>query len=202
MILAMDLLSKPVAYIVVIAMFILIVGSFIFGYQYRKNHFVCDDNIQYDTTYVYDTVIHEITQYYPYYVEKIDTILYPDSIFINVDTAEILKDYFAIKVHNRIWVDSLLNVWIKDSISQNKIIGHKFEYKILRPQEIVTVIEDNSVHYDKYLNVSLTAPIKYPEYTGINLSYIYNKASFGVGYIPKHNSFSLSAGMNIYKFRK
>ncbi len=56
---AMDLISKPVSYIVVIAMFILIVGSFIFGYQYRKNHFVCDDNIQYDTTYVYDTVIHE-----------------------------------------------------------------------------------------------------------------------------------------------
>jgi hypothetical protein len=85
-----------------------------------------------DTAYVYDTTLKEIPVPYPLpkdteYVE----------IPANVDTSEILKDYFARLYYNQTISDSNLVAIIEDSVTQNRIIHRTFKYQWLQPQTVI-----------------------------------------------------------------
>ena len=83
------------------AIFVMFV-CFVSGCNYHKKRFKCPE-ITTNTIIIHDTLIHEIVDSFPYYVQNWDTIIYTDTIIQPVDTAEILRDYFALHVYNRHW---------------------------------------------------------------------------------------------------
>ena len=130
-------------------------ACFVSGCCYHKNHSKCPEIIT-NTVILHDTLIHQIIDTIPFYIQKTDTIIYTETIIQPVDTAMILRDYFALHVYDREWYgldsltnDSLLYVNIHDTITRNKSIGNKFEYRILRPQTINNYTQDNSITYNK-----------------------------------------------------
>ncbi len=100
-----------------------------------------------------DSLDNNIKFNFKNYAIEIDTLFYPDSVFVpsDVDTAAILYNYFAIYLYNRHWNDSIIQVDLVDTITQNKISGSDFlKYKILRPQEVI--INTTTVNnYTKYI---------------------------------------------------
>jgi hypothetical protein len=77
----------------------------------------------------------------PYKVEV------PDTIPTVIDTMAILKKYFAVNFYDDIIADSMLEVRIKEQITQNNIAEREFEYKILKQKQITitnTIIKSNT----------------------------------------------------------
>jgi len=96
-----------------------------------------------DTLYVYDTVWHTVYNTDTIYKEKLDTIIFTDSIPVlptKEDTLRILSRYFAKFVYTGTIADSSVNIVIKDTISQNTIVGRSVSYKLLKPQTIINEI--------------------------------------------------------------
>lgn len=56
---------------------------------------------------------------------------------VNVDTAEILKRFFAVHTYSQTFADSNIVANILDTICQNKISGRSFSYKWIKPLRIV-----------------------------------------------------------------
>jgi hypothetical protein len=172
---------------------------FVLGYRtYPKLNPPPEQKI--DTIRIYDTVLHEITNDVHHYKTKIDTVIFRDTVFRDVDTSEILKDYFAFYIYDRVWQDSLLTVVIKDTISQNKPIGNLFTYKILRPQEIITNVTNTYV-YSRSLYIDFSIDIKKAENVNFGLSYAFSRYLIGIQYNPSLNTFGLKGGVRIAKFR-
>ena len=150
-----------------------------------------------------DTVHHYIPNYVPWYIAGRDTTIYIDRLIpAKVDTQVILKDYFAQHIYDRFWRDSLIQVDLKDMITQNKAYPQKFSYKILRPQTIINNTQDNSVHYQSYLYLGGSVPINKFDYSSIDLTLALPKWSAGVGYMPGHNTFVAKLGFKIIQFKK
>lgn len=86
-----------------------------------------------DTSYLPgDTVYRkvEVPVPTPYIVNK--------PVPVNVDTAAILRDYYNMKVYQSYIEDTMIRASLKDSVSQNKIIGRKFEYILKRGPMVIT----------------------------------------------------------------
>lgn len=86
----------------------------------------------------YDTITKEVPVYVPKYVQKIeyvhDTVIQRQPI----DTVAILKDYFATYVYEDKQKLDSLNLTIKDSITQNKIVSRSIEYDLIYPTTTIT----------------------------------------------------------------
>jgi hypothetical protein len=86
----------------------------------------------------YDTIVKEVPKYIPKYINKIsmsyDTILK----YHEIDTTEILKDYFATYVYEDVQKLDSLNLTIRDSISQNKIASRSIRYELIYPTTTIT----------------------------------------------------------------
>lgn len=54
----------------------------------------------------------------------------------DIDTVYVLKEHFGQFTYKQVVRDSNLEATIFDTVSQNKIVGRGFSYKILRPAEI------------------------------------------------------------------
>jgi hypothetical protein len=179
---------------------IILLLAFIGGCVYHKETHPPKIPIS-NSVFIHDTIPHNIPNYYPWYIIGKDSISYiHDTIPGKVDIAAILKDYFAIHYYTRQWIDSLLSVTLEDAISENKSINNSFSYKILRPQAIITNV-DNSINYDKYLYLSLGSIVNDLKYTDISLSYASGKTLIGLGYLPLQKTLSFKIGVNIAKFR-
>ena len=161
-----------------IALFLL--GGLFGGYKLYPRLNPCPE-IASDTLYVYDTVPHYIPDTIPYYVVKHDSVVYHDTIFKDIDTAAILKDYYAEHHYYRTWKDSLLVVDLKDIISENRPIDNVFTYKILRPQTVIKN-EYTSYSYSRYITAGMNFLLKDLSYTGIEVNYISSKWQGGIGY--------------------
>jgi hypothetical protein len=75
---------------------------------------------------IYDTIIKENTQY----VFNIDTVYHTDTIFKDVDTANILKDYFATyESTDTLTNDTSLLAISRYKISENKMVQRDFMYE-------------------------------------------------------------------------
>jgi hypothetical protein len=133
-----------------------------------------------------------------------DTLYYPDSIKTKVDTAAILKDYFA--VYKYLWQKTLkdsIQIELYTTVTQNKPITYDLKYKLLFPISTSTTTVDNSVHYTKYFQGGITVPlaVKYLNATSIDAQYIFPKGYVGAGWQPYNGIFSAKAGLTIFKIK-
>ena len=186
--------------LLIVAILLLLIGcSFWGGYKYYKNTHPITHTT--DSILIYDTITHVID--HNHYIQKIDTLFYPDSVFVpsDVDTAAILYNYFAIYLYNRHWNDSIIQVDLVDTITQNKISGSDFlKYKILRPQEVI--INTTTVNnYTKYIYGGINVPINKWDFTEANIIYAGPKGYIGLGYIPGQNTTTIKMGIPIIKIR-
>lgn len=158
-----------------------------------------------DTIYVYDTVLHTIPDKPPKYVIKWETRLVRDSAWIDsiakahaIDTFNILADFFDLYVYQRQWQDSLIQVTVTDTITQNRPISNVFEYRILRPQQIIEypIIKDV---YSRYLYVGAGVPLGLDSFNPEAI-YAFRRGYLGVGYLTKQRAVSLQAGIRIFSW--
>jgi len=178
---------------------VVLCGSFIVGCQYGKSRVKCP-TITHDTTYIHDTVTHVIIDTFPYYIQGKDSIIYQD-VPQNVDTALILKDYYAKHIYPRKWENDTLKVVLSDTISQNKSIGNLFTYKIKTP--FITTINniDNSVTYDKYVYIGGSSDLH--KRVSLEATFAGPKSLLGVGYsITSPNYIEARAAFTLFKFKK
>lgn len=159
-----------------------------------------------DTLFIHDTVTHVIPDSIPYYIVKVDSVKirdqkWMDSVILanKVDTAEILKDYYATHYYSRSWEDSLVTIKLSDEVSQNTFGKASLSYKFLKPQVIIRS-DTTRYNYSKYLYLGLDVPIKDVRYTNIDLIYAFKKGYTGVGYNPMLNSVSIKGGFTLWKF--
>ena len=152
--------------IVIGIIIILLLGTFIGGYQYAKKVYTTNHATYTNVVTVRDTIEHDTTivKLVPYKVVEKDTV------YKNVDSAAIIKDYFREKYYHipTQFVD------LNFKITQNDI----FDLKI------------------KTYTVATTTYIK-PLYmlgVGGSLGFVYNKpfVSFDAMYVRNFNTFSLS----------
>lgn len=169
------------------------------GYTLYPKYNPCPE-ITSDTIYVHDTIPHYIPDTIPYYYAVHDTIMYPDTIPADVDTAAILRQFYAEYSYTRTWADSLLSVEIKDVISQNKPIDNIFTYKILRPQTVVTNITNN-YSYGKYIIAGVDIPMKNVKYANIEAMFVTRRWYAGAGYNISLNSPTIKGGLTLFKFK-
>ncbi|TNE80832.1 MAG: hypothetical protein EP332_06330 [Bacteroidetes bacterium] len=79
----------------------------------------------------------------PYKVE----VPYP--VPSNVDTSEILKRFFSLKVYENTYEDSVLKIDLIDSVSRNMIVGRSIKRSLLIP--LTTTVINNPVQ-KQYVN--------------------------------------------------
>ena len=103
------------------------------------------DTIKVERVTYYDTTIYSIVEKQPIYLKE--TINVP----VRIDTldsaarARIAIDYFQQYVFSDTIRDSSIEAFITDTVSKNSIIARGFQYRILRPTEIINnTIVDNS----------------------------------------------------------
>jgi hypothetical protein len=101
------------------------------------------DTIKVERVTYYDTTIYSIVEKQPIYLKE--TINVP----VRIDTldsaarARIAIDYFQQYVFSDTIRDSSIEAFITDTVSKNSIIARGFQYRILRPTEIInnTIVE-------------------------------------------------------------
>ncbi len=164
---------------------IVILFSFLIGYNtYPKWNTPITVN---DTIFKVDTVEHTIVDTFPWFVVKRDTIIYRDTITREVDTAVILREYFATHYYSRTWQDSSVIITVDDAVSENKLIDQVLKYEITRPQSIVNVSQVN-YSYSRYLYAGIRADYKG---AGFGLFYADRRALYGLGYNPFNRNIEL-----------
>ena len=186
--------------LITLALILIISGlSFWLGNRYYRLSHPCVPGGP-DTLYIYDTITYHIPDTFPYYIVKFDTIIYKDTIFKDVDTGAILKDYFAYHVMSREWRDSLMIINLRDTITRNNIISSDISYKILRPQTVINVYDYTT--YDKYFYGGIGIYSTGIEYSSIDVLYSGPKFSVGLGYSPFVNSINMKAYIPIFKIKQ
>lgn len=138
--------------------------------------------IKFDTT---EKIINKSTPYYvPYYIIKTDTVEVP----ANVDTAAILREYFAVNHYKWEYRDTLLAFDLSDEISQNKIQKREASYKILRPQQIInniTTVKKSEATGKFYVGFDIGTNLKDISTFGPSVMYATkNKGAISAGYDP------------------
>jgi len=169
------------------------------GYKLYPTLHPCPE-VSTDTVLVHDTVTHTIPDTIPYYIAGKDSIIY-DTVFKDVDTAAILKDYFAWHFYTRHWEDSLLSVTLHDVVSQNKFGGNEFTYKILRPQTVITNVVDNS--RSRYIIFGADIPFKTIDHMSVNVDamFVTSRFYFGIGYNGELNCPTIKGGVTVARFK-
>jgi hypothetical protein len=127
-----------------ILIIILIVLLLLQGWYYRNSTPV-EPTIITKIETKWDTITIQSLEYVPKLVDRVitkyETVYKVDSIPVNVevDTAGILKEYFAKNVYvDKIVLDTFGSVTLIDTISQNKIYSRKYTSDILPPPNTIT----------------------------------------------------------------
>jgi hypothetical protein len=191
--------SQTKNWIIGILILIVLTGVFFLGYSRYPIWKPCPTTTS-DTIYKIDTIIHYIPDSIPFYITKIDSVIYHDTVFKDVDTAAILKDYYAWHYYTRNWDDTLLSVTLKDVISENKVIDHEFTYKIVRPQVVVNNVT-NITNYLKYLYLGGGITLPDSKYSNFGVYGAFPRTLIGLGYIPFSPGVNITLGFKIAKFK-
>lgn len=179
------------------------------GCSYGKQHKVCP-TITTTTVTVHDTVPHEIPTYYPWYIKGDDSIVYVhDSIPAVIDSAEVIKDYYAQHYSTSQFEDSLLLVNESYMLTQNKYYPIDFKYKYKGATTIINSSIDNSVNFARYLYLGASLPV-FPakantisniNFIGLDLIYAAPKMYIRAGWIPYTKTYTLGTGVKLFKFK-
>lgn len=186
--------------IITIGIIVLIIGMFIGGYFTYPQFNPCPE-ITTDTIKFYDTItFHHIPDSFPYYVESKPIIIH-DTIYPKIDSSIVYKDYFDLHIYDRKWENDSMEINLRDTLSQNKYRGNYFTYRQKYPTSTVNNNVDNSIRYDKYLQLGIAVPIKDWKYSQVELNYIFPKGSLGGFYQPEIKSFGVKASTTILKIK-
>lgn len=178
-----------------------IIAGLITGKRISDNHTNTPDQYTSDTTFIYDTIYKQIPVDVHHYHEVV-TELNQDTLYIpvDVDTLEILSDYFKTFQYERSWNDSIIEVNLVDVVSQNKIQRSNWlEYKLLQPQTVVTNV-NKYTNYSKYLGVGLNTDLKLEAYS-FNVTYVTPKFNYNILYYPKQEAWGFGITYNFLKFK-
>ncbi len=129
----------------------------------------------------YDTITKEVTKYVPKIVTRIKTEIDTITLTQDIDTLSILEDYFAKYVYEDFQQLDSLNLTIKDTISQNKILSRKIFYDLIYPT--TTVTETKYINQREfYVGFGLNGTSKQFNYVGGSILYrTRKKQAFGLG---------------------
>jgi len=129
----------------------------------------------------YDTITKEVTKYVPKIVTRIKTEIDTITLTQDIDTLSILEDYFAKYVYEDFQQLDSLNLTIKDTISQNKILSRKIFYDLIYPT--TTVTETRYINQREfYVGFGLNGTSKQFNYVGGSILYrTRKKQAFGLG---------------------
>jgi hypothetical protein len=152
-------------------------------------------------TVKWDTLrIPEIT-----YVPKWRTKYVHDTIPADVDTTEILKDYFAEYFYSdTLKLDSLGNIVINDTISQNKIISRNPKYNIAIPTITKeTIITEYINRRELYYGFGVQGNATQLNFLGADLMYKTKKnTAYGLSVGINQNLAPVIGGRLYWKFGK
>lgn len=198
---------------------------FFFGYKAYPVIKPCPQ-VTTDTVFVYDTswhvisdslsiVISNLTKEVKYWKNHRDTIKLPGEVIevsIKVDTAAILKDYFSIYRYGWLKQDSIINIVDSVIITQNVPVYHSIKYKINKPFATIINKIDNSVLYNRYLQIGAGLPVYNYRDSEFNpssfkdmnfkVNYVFPKGFVGIEAQPSLDNLSFSIGTTLYKFKK
>ena len=174
---------------IIIIVLSLIVSLFLWNWGYKTGQ--RSVTVDCDTIRVVDTV--QIRDTFPWYVERLDTIIYRDTIKIT-DTVEVLKDYTAIHYYETTWNDSSIFVSNNIAISENKILDQVFKYKITKEPIVI-----KNTYFNKYLYLTGTASA-IPGYSSLGVSFASERSLIGIEYSPFGNVLSVTGGFRVAKF--
>lgn len=129
----------------------------------------------------YDTITKEVTKYVPKIVTRIKTEIDTIRLTQKIDTLSILEDYFAKYVYEDFQQLDSLNLTIRDTISQNKILSRKIFYDLIYPT--TTVTETKYINQREfYVGFGLNGTSKQFNYIGGSILYrTRKKQMFGLG---------------------
>ena len=129
----------------------------------------------------YDTITKEVTKYVPKIVTRIKTEIDTIRLTQKIDTIAILEDYFAKYVYEDFQQLDSLNLTIRDTISQNKILSRKIFYDLIYPT--TTVTETKYINQREfYVGFGLNGTSKQFNYIGGSVLYrTRKKQMFGLG---------------------
>ena len=129
----------------------------------------------------YDTITKEVTKYVPKIVTRIKTEIDTIRLTQKIDTLSILEDYFAKYVYEDFQQLDSLNLTIKDTISQKKILSRKIFYDLIYPT--TTVTETKYINQREfYVGFGLNGTSKQFNYIGGSILYrTKKKQAFGLG---------------------
>lgn len=145
-------------------------------------------------------------------VTQFDTVWYPlkgapklaatiqNRISIPVDTAEILKRYFASNIFRDTISDSSLIAVIKDSVIENRIVARDFTYRINRPTSVIQTVETKSTAFVDGSTVSVGAFATKTSY-GAQILMARPKVTYGVGYDIPNKSMAFQLSWKLFKTR-
>lgn len=199
-------MKKAGTIIIVLAFIGLLAGIFWGGYKYYpyKNP---PPVVTVDTFYIKDTTTHSIPDNPPEYIVKWKDRIVRDKAWIDsivaanqVDTANILADFYDLYVYERAWEDSLISVNLTDTISQNRPVGNIFEYKILRPQQIIQQNTYLETYYARYLYLGVDIPGTLNSFNP-ELLYAFRRGYLGAGYQSGQNTVSLKGGIRLFHWK-
>lgn len=137
----------------------------------------------------YDTIREKVTEYVPKWRDR---KLPPDTVYKDkdVDTAAILKDYFAEYTYNDTIDHDTVKIFINDVLTENKIASRSIEYEILYPTKTITTIEKHYINNREfYIGPHLGGTVT--GQSGLNFVGVE-----GVFKSKKNKTLSLSAGVN------
>lgn len=129
----------------------------------------------------YDTIVKHVHNYIPEYVTKVEYI--HDTIIDKrpVDTLAILNDYFTIYVYEDKQSLDSLNIIIKDSVTQNKIVSRSIDYELIYPTTTITE-EIYLNNKDFYWGLDLNGRFNQLNYLGGKVLYkTKSKHIYGIG---------------------
>jgi len=93
----------------------------------------------------WDTIKTSIPIYVPKHSVKIIYLPDTDTVWRDIDTAAILKDYFATYVYFDTIENDSVSITIQDSITKNKIKNRKLDYWIKYPTVTITITKNNVI---------------------------------------------------------
>ena len=129
----------------------------------------------------YDTIVKIVPEYVPKWYKKIEYSV--DTLLVEkpIDTAAILKDYFATYVYEDVQKLDSLTLTIKDSVSQNKIASRSISYELLYQTKTITK-ETYLNNREFYWGLDIKGGINQLNYLGGNiLCKTKKKNIYGIG---------------------
>ena len=171
----------------ILLVFILL--SFGFGYSYNKNH-SGEQSVMVsksDTLYLIDTSGHSEVHNHFHTTNVYESLPLPG----NIDTGQIIRNYFTKRFVADTINDSLLQFAIFDTLYNNQIASRTTKYKLLKPYEAVvttTYIPLPVSQMGFYAGAFLGFNKSFIQSAGVEANLVTNKINYGLGYDFKNNA--------------